>query len=142
MVRGIERPQFMQTQSNLKMGQTMSHLADKTIENKESCSVALQVEVLLDFFAELQVNRHHLSEKKQKTLLDGNDGKTLILVHIRSIDEKSYKVTEIINDEDDCNLERQVETDMTEDELQQFEEGWTNLWNSDITKKEIEKLHQ
>ena len=120
------------------MGQSSS----KTIEKKETCSVALQVEVLLDFFAELQVNRHHLSEKKQKTLLDGNDGKTLILVHIRSIDEKSYKVTEIINDEDDDALERQVETDMTEDELQQFEEDWTNLLNSDIAKKEIEKLHR
>ena len=101
------------------MGQSSS----KTIENKETCSVALQAEVLL-------------------VLLDGNDGKTLVLVHFRSIDEKSYKVTEIINDEDDDALERQVETDMTEDELQQFEEGWTNLWNSDITKKEIEKLHQ
>ena len=55
---------------------------------------------------------------------------------------KNPTVTEIINDEDDDALERQVETDMTEDELQQFEEGWTNLWNSDITKKEIEKLHQ
>ena len=39
----------------------------------------------------------------------------------------------LINNEDDDALERQVETDMTEDELQQFEEDWTNLWNSDIT---------
>ena len=107
------------------------------IEKKESCSVALQVEVLLDFFAELRVDRHHLIEKKQKTLMDGNDEKMLVSVHIRSIDDKSYKVTEINNGE-----ERLVETDMTEDEVKKFEEDWTNLWNSDITKKEIEKLHQ
>ena len=112
-----------------------------SIEKKESCSVALQVEVLLDFSAELLVDRHHLIEKKQKTLMDGNDKKTLVLVHIRSIDEKSYKVTEINNGEDEA-LERQVESDMTEDEVKQFEEDWTNMWNPDITQKEIEKLHQ
>ena len=59
-VRGIGRPPNLSKQ-NLKMGQSMS------IEKKESCSVALQVEVLLDFFAELRVDRHHLIEKKQKT---------------------------------------------------------------------------
>ena len=51
-------------------------------------------------------------EKKQKTLLDGNDEKNLVSVHFRSIDDKSYKVTEIINDEDEA-IERQFETDMT-----------------------------
>ena len=89
---------------------------------------------------ELWIDGHHLIEKKQKTLIDGND-ETLVLVHIRSIDEKSYKVTEINNGEDDA-LERQVESDMTEDEVKQFEEDWTNMWNPDITQKEIEKLHQ
>ena len=116
------------------MGQIISLLADKTIENKESCSVALQVEVLLDFIAELWVDRHHLIEKKQKTLMDGNDEKMLVLVHFRSIDDKSYKVTEIINDKKDT-VERQDETDMTEDEVKKFEEDWTNLWNSDIIKE-------
>ena len=110
-------------------------MGQRIIENKETCSVALQNEVLLSFDAELWVDRHHLIEKKQKTLMDGNDEKMLVLVHFRSIDDKSYKVTEIINDEDDA-LERQVEiTDMTEDEVKKFEEGWTNLWNSDIIKE-------
>ena len=89
---------------------------------------------------ELLVDGHHLIEKKQKSLIDGND-ETMVLVHIRSIDEKSYKVTEINNGEDEA-LERQVESDMTEDEVKQFEEDWTNMWNPDITQKEIEKLHQ
>ena len=109
-------------------------MSDKTIENKETCSVALQNQVLLSFDAELWVDRHHLIEKKQKTLMDGNDEKMLVLVHFRSIDDKSYKVTEIINDEEDT-IERQDETDMTEDEVKKFEEDWTNLWNSDIIKK-------
>ena len=51
-------------------------------------------------------------EKKQKTLLDVNDEKNLVSVRFRSIDDKSYKVTEIINDEDEA-IERQFETDMT-----------------------------
>ena len=58
--------------------------------------------------------------------------KKLVLVHIRSIDEKSYKVTEINNGENEA-LERQVESDMTEDEVKQFEEDWTNLWNRKLT---------
>ena len=81
---------------------------------------------------EFRVDGHHLIEKKQKTLMDGND-ETLVLVHIRSIDDKSYKVTEINNGEDEA-LERQVESDMTEDEVKKFEEDWTNLWNPDITQ--------
>ena len=127
------------------MGQNISLLADKIVRRdywKQGillCSI--QVEVLLDFFAELRVDRHHLIEKKQKTLMDGNDEKMLVLVHFRSIDDKSYIVTEINNGEDDA-LERQVESDMTEDEVKKFEEDWTNLWNPDFTQEEIEKLHQ
>ena len=78
---------------------------------------------------------HHLIEKR-KTLIDGND-KTLVLVHIRSIDDKIYK--EVI--EADVP-ESQVESGMTKDEVKKFEEDWTNLWNPDISQKEIEKLHQ
>ena len=82
---------------------------------------------------ELRIDGRHLIEKKQKNLIhtDGND-KTLILVHIRSIDDKSYKVTEMVTGEDEAH-ERQVETDMTEDEVKQFEEDWTNLWNRMLT---------
>ena len=90
---------------------------------------------------ELWIDSHHLIEKKQKHLIhtNGNDI-TLVLVHIRSIDEKSYKVTEI-NNGDEAAPETQVETDMAEDEVKKFEEDWTSLWNPDITKNEIEKLH-
>ena len=117
-------------------------MSDKAIENKEAGPVAPLIENhhVVTMEHELRVDGHHLIEKKQKTLIDGND-EMLALVHIRSIDEKSYKVTEINNGEDDA-LERQVESDMTEDEVKKFEEDWANLWNPDITQKEIEKLHQ
>ena len=82
---------------------------------------------------ELWVDDHHLIEKR-KTLIDGND-KTLVLVHIRSINDKILK--EVI--EADVP-ESQVESDMTKDEVKKFEEDWSNLWNPDITKNEIVKV--
>ena len=94
---------------------------------------------------ELRVDGHHLIDKKQKSFIDANEigrqifqsecssdlmfFETKIVVHIRTIDEKSYK----INNGEDEALERQVETDMTEDEVKQFEEDWTNLWNRKLT---------
>ena len=105
-------------------------MSDKTIENHHVVTMT----------HELRVDGHHLIEKKQKNLIHGT-GKTLVLVHIRSIDDKSYKVTETNNGEDDAP-KTQVETDMDEDEVKKFEEDWASLWNPDITKNEIEKLHQ
>ena len=130
-------------------------MSDKAIENKEALPVDPWIENYIgndpiiskvSTEHELRVyghRRHHLKEKKEKILVRGYS----VLVHTRSIDEKSYKVTEIEFEEvcdcsDDDGLERRVESDMTEDEVKQFEEDWTNLWNPDITQKEIEKLHQ
>ena len=104
-------------------------MSDKTIENHHVVTMT----------HELRIDGHHLIEKKQKNMIYG-DGKTIVLVHIRSIDDKSYKVTETNNGDDDA-LENQVETDMAKDEVKKFEEDWINLWNPDITKNEIEKLH-
>ena len=90
---------------------------------------------------ELRIGGHHLIEKTQKTLLI--DHKTLILVHSRSIDEKSYQVTlhweKAIFDLPGGPWEPipQVETDMTEDEVKKFEEDWTNLWDPEITQNDI-----
>ena len=114
--------------------------ANENNENQEARPVAplMEKQIVETTEQELRVDGHHLIEKKQKTLIDGKDE---TLVHIRSIDEKSYKVTEVNNGED-VALERQVESDLTEDEVKQFEEDWTNMWNLEITQKEIEKLHQ
>ena len=99
---------------------------------------------------ELRIDGHHLIEKTQEILthIDGIDGKTLIVVTSRSINDKSLKITLILvfsimfSPGGPWEPQPQVETDMTEDEVKKFEEDWTNLWNPDITQKEIEKLHQ
>ena len=100
---------------------------DKTIENKvlePSPLPLIENHHVFTTTHELLVDGHHLIEKKQKTLshADGIE-KTLVLLHVRTIDDKSYKVTETFD-------ERHVETEMTEDEVNQFEEDWTSLWNS------------
>ena len=105
-------------------------MSDHTIENHDDVTMK----------HELRVNGHHLIEKKQITWIHD---KTLGLVYIRSIDDKSYKVTSfhLYNGEENAP-EMQIETDMTEDEVKKFEEDWANLWNPDISKNEIwELLH-
>ena len=116
-------------------------MSDKPIENKEALPAPPLIENhhVVTTEHEMRVDGHHLIEKKQKSLIHGND-QLYKSVHIRSIDEKSYKVTEIqhLNGEDDD--ERQVESDMTEDEVKQFEEDWTNLWNPDTNQKTNQKI--
>ena len=92
-------------------------MSDKSIENHHVVMMT----------HELRIDGHHLIEKKHKAI-DSEDRWTF-LVHIRSIDDKSYKVTESNNNFDDAAPETQVETDMAEDEVKKFEEDWTSLWN-------------
>ena len=94
---------------------------------------------------ELQIDGHHLIEKTQYTLthIDGIDGKTLIVVTSRSINDKSLKITLILvfsimfSPGGPWEPQPQVETDMTEDEVKKFEEDWTNLWDPRITQNDF-----
>ena len=98
---------------------------------------------------ELLVDGHQLIEKKQETRshVDGI-AESIVELDVRTIDDKSYQVTTVYPTSFEvrrCGVNQtpdsQVETEMTEDEVKQFEENWTSLWNPDITKNEIEKLH-
>ena len=127
--------------------------ANENNENQEARPVAplMEKQIVETTEQELRVDGHHLIDKKQKSFIDANAlgnfyeagmfFETMVVVHTRTIDEKSYKVTQIHTGEDEA-LERQVETDMTEDEVKQFEEDWTNLWNPNNTKNDSEKLHR
>ena len=118
--------------------------ANENNENQEARPVAplMEKQIVETTEQELRVDGHHLIDKKQKSFIDANAlgnfyeagmfFETMVVVHIRTIDDKSYKVTEVHTGEDEV-FERQVETDMTEDEVKQFEEDWTNLWNRTLT---------
>ena len=94
---------------------------------------------------ELRIDGHHLILKIQKILkhIDGIDGKTLIMVQSRSIDDKSHQVTLVVSYSivfshgGPWDPQPQVETDMTEDEVKKFEEDWTNLWDPEITQNDF-----
>ena len=92
---------------------------------------------------EMRIKGHWLTEKKQKIAIDSDNGsQRLILLHLRSIDDKCCKVTEKFSNGHDVADDRKVETDMSEDEVKQFEEDWIKYWKPEITKKDIENLHQ
>ena len=89
---------------------------------------------------EIRVDGHYLSEKKQKTVIEclESEETTNIVVHLRVIDDKSFKVTE--TSKGDQSPIRTEETEMTQDEIKEFEEKWLALWNPRITKKEMANL--
>merc|ERR1719219_1582667 len=63
-------------------------------------------------------------------------------MHIRIIDDKWLKVTETKHGEDDIP-EREVEPEMTEDQMKEFEEEWSRLWSPTLhTMEDIQQQLQ
>ena len=55
-----------------------------------------------------------------------------IIIHSRSIDDRCYDVQETFTEGTLGTLEyyvRVIETEMTQEEVERFEEDWNNLWN-------------
>ena len=81
---------------------------------------------------EMKVDGHHLVERKQKTNVDpiaSDDApKMTIIIHSRSIDDRCYDVQETLTEGMD-EPDQVIETKMTQEEVERFEEDWTNLWN-------------
>jgi len=106
---------------------------------------------------EMRVDGHYLAEKKQKTVIgdekDGEDMKTIV-VHLRAIDNRYYKVTEVITSGEESKLDdhyrkhtgakpficricgnafsRTIETELKDDELEIFEQDWVRMWRPKI----------
>jgi hypothetical protein len=80
---------------------------------------------------ELKVNGYLLVDKKQQTLVDpkasNGSPKMTIVIHFRSIDDRSYAVQ--WNHTEGKDEDQIVETEMTQEEVQRFEEDWCTLWN-------------
>ena len=51
-----------------------------------------------------------------------------VFIHTRSIDDRSYTVQETLTEGKDVP-DRDVVTQMTQEEVAKFEEDWSNLWN-------------
>ena len=111
--------------------------------------------IILTMEHEMKIDGHYLTEKiKQTTLIESLNpesigDQTIVREQTRSINDKFYKVTKIKDGiDDDPTKEKRfetienVETDMTDEDIKQFEDDWTKFWNPEVTKKEIQKLDQ
>ena len=85
--------------------------------------------------SEMKVDGYHLIERREETLVDH----MTIVIHSRSIDDRSYAVTKTLTEDKDV-VKVVTETRMTQEhhaklrcflckEIKQFEEDWSNLWN-------------
>ena len=104
---------------------------------QEAQAQEAQAQILETLFSwtlvrEMKVNGFHLVERKQKTNVDpkasDNTPKMTISVHSRSIDDRFYDVQETFTVGMD-ELDRVIETEMTPEEVETFEEDWSKLWN-------------
>ena len=81
---------------------------------------------------EMKVNGHHLVERKQKTNVNpevfDNTPKMTRIIHSRSIDNRCYDVQETLTEGMD-EPDRVIATEMTQEEVEKFEEDWSTLWN-------------
>ena len=67
--------------------------------------------------------------------------KRMTLVHLRQIDGNCYKVTEDVDPSAEYRF-RNVETEMDDCEIQQFDSDWIEFWHPEITKNQIENIQK
>ena len=93
----------------------------------------------------MKVNGYHLLERRQNSLVDPrvlkDSPKLTIFVHFRSIDARTYSVIETLNEDGEI-LNQVIETHMNQQEVENFEEDWSNLWNPEDQKLVISHLNE
>ena len=93
----------------------------------------------------MKVNGCHLLERKQNSLVDPrvleDSPKLTIFVHFRSIDARTYSVIETLNEDKEV-LNQVIETNVNQQEVEKFEEDWSNLWNPEDQKLVISHLNE
>ena len=88
---------------------------------------------------DLRNEGYYLSDKKQMTVVEGVDPENsttpkILMVHSRSINDRFYKVTEHLNNRKNVEL-RTIETEMSEEEIENFEIDWELYWKPALTTK-------
>ena len=106
--------------------------------NNATCKLPEYIETLVQ---EMKVDGYHLVQKQQKTNVNPKDdtSKMQIIVHSRSIDDRCYDVqyTQIEGNDRVCEAQV-IETEMTHEEVETFEEDWRKLWKP---QAKTDKLH-
>ena len=91
---------------------------------------------------DLRNEGYYLSDKKQMTIVDPENSTSpkILMVHSRSIDDRFYKVTEHLNNDKTVEL-RNVETEMSEEDIEKFEIDWELYWKPALSTKRGAVLH-
>ena len=101
---------------------------------EEAPAQILETHGITTLVHEMKVDGYHLVERKQKTNVDpkapDNTPKMTIINHSRSIDDRCYDVQKTLT-EGMAELDQVIKTEMTQEEVEKFEEDWRNLWNPD-----------
>ena len=112
----------------------MASNEEQTIARSEDVPEAqiLETHGITTVVHEMKVNGHHLVERKQKSNFNpkasDNTPKMTIIIHSRSIDNRYYEIQETLTDGMD-EPARVIATEMTQEEVEKFEEDWSTLWN-------------
>ena len=86
---------------------------------------------------EMKMNGHHLMDRKQRTSMDivgtstGLTSKITVLIHSRFVDDRTYTVHETLTEGND-EPDQVITTQMTQEEVERFQEDWINLWKPEI----------
>ena len=112
----------------------MASNEEQTIARSEDVPEAqiLETHGITTVVHEMKVNGHHLVERKQKSNVNpeasDNTPKMTIIIHSRSIDNRYYEIQETLTEGMD-EPDRVIATEMTQEEVEKFEEDWSTLWN-------------
>ena len=112
----------------------MASNEEQTIARSEDVPEAqiLETHGITTVVHEMKVNGHHLVERKQKSNVNpeasDNTPKMTIIIHSRSIDYRYYEIQETLTEGMD-EPARVIATEMTQEEVEKFEEDWSTLWN-------------
>jgi hypothetical protein len=113
-----------------------------SLKSDESTMMVTENHKIVTMEHEMRVDGRYLCEKKQQTLISPfdstNSKSTSVMIHIRTIDQKTHKITE--TQEEDEEILTVIITEMTEEEIKQFEDDWIRLWTPKITQQQIVQL--
>jgi hypothetical protein len=127
-----DEPQIVRTEMNT---QTHVEKFEEDWRNLWEANILERHSITTMVFESKRVNgsngfSYDLESRKTKNLIDGTPKKTISLDY-RSIDDRTYVVKETLtegSDEPDQTIETQLTT-ITQEEVEKFEEDWSNLWN-------------
>ena len=97
----------------------------------EKIEISIENDGIKTMVHEMRVNGYHLVERKQKTMFIPFEDDLHLFEYSWFIDDHSYIVFETHTEDNDEPV-RVITTQMTQEEVERFEEDWINLWNPEI----------